>query len=61
MIDKGGEGVEAIRDALSELFFVCLIAAASDALFDRDAGGVRLICGLSVALCVGRLAVTLLA
>ena len=48
--------MDAIRDALSELFLVCLTAAAADALFDGEARGVRLVCGLSVALCVGRLA-----
>ena len=52
--------MERIQGALSELFFICLVAAAAEALFDSDAAGVRLVCGLAVALCVGRLAAAML-
>lgn len=49
---------ENIRAALTELFAICALSAALDAIFDggRAADCVRAVCGLSVALCVARLA-----
>lgn len=47
--------LEALRPALTALFGVCLFTAGVDALFDGGAEGVRLACGLSIALCALRL------
>ena len=46
--------------ALTGLFSACLISAAADALFDGSADGLRLACGMSVAMYVARLAAELL-
>ena len=45
---------------MSQLFAVCLIASISEALLEDGAQGVRLVCGLSAALCIGRMAARLL-
>lgn len=45
---------ETLRPALTGLFAASLVAAAADALFDDRADGVRLICGLSMAISVAR-------
>ncbi|MBR1558970.1 MAG: hypothetical protein IJ646_01880 [Clostridia bacterium] len=47
---------ETVREALGALFAACLVTAAADALFDGGADGLRLTCGLAVALCAARLA-----
>lgn len=41
---------------LTGLLGACLISAAADALFDDGAVGLRLVCGLTVALCAAKLA-----
>lgn len=47
--------VDAMKDALAGLFAACMIAAVADALFDGHADGLRLACGLTVALSVMKL------
>ena len=52
----------AIRPALTALFTVCVLTALADALFldARSSAGVRLVCGLSIALCIVQMAVRIL-
>ena len=52
--------MDAIGATLRQLFAVCLAASAAEALFGGAGEGVRMICGLSAALCVARLAAKLL-
>ena len=40
---------------LTGLIGACLISATADALFDDGAAGLRLVCGLTVALCAAKL------
>ena len=57
-MNEGGVPMDllgALRPALTALFGVCLFTAGVDALFDGGAEGVRLACGLSIALCALRL------
>lgn len=51
---------EELRPALTGLFATCLVVSAADALFDDRADGLRLVCGLAVAVCVARIAAELL-
>ncbi len=48
---------EALRPALTSLFATSLVVALTDALFGDYADGLRLVCGLSMALCAARIAV----
>ena len=52
--------MEALNSAAAELFAICLAASASEALLGEAGEGVRMVCGLSAALCLGRAAAWLL-
>lgn len=50
----------ALRASLAQLFAVCVLSSAVRAAVGEDALGVRAVCGLSIALCVLRLAASIL-
>ena len=52
--------MDAMGSALRELFALCLVATASEALFGGAGEGVRMVCGLSATLALGRAAARLL-
>lgn len=49
-----------LQPALSQVFAICALSAAADAVAGEGAAGVRAVCGLSVALAVLRLALGIL-
>ena len=49
-----------LKMPLMALFAICMLVSIVDALFDREAAGLRLICGVAIALCVLRLLVVVL-
>lgn len=53
-------GIEALNAPLSGFCGVCLLVAMADALFDEGAEGLRLACGLGMALYILRIAVEIL-